>query len=236
MGRPVCAEQPLADIGSVRSAVRSLIDTQPALGYELVRLAWQCASTFRTTDYQGGCDGARVRHPPQSAWAENAGLDAPLATLAPVKQRFGEGLSWADLIVLAGTTAVEAAGGRRRPFCGGRVDATRKMAEEDPVAKPPPPASDVAMLRADAARMGLTLRELVALHGRPMASRHAVSEKPVLSHRVYAVLLRGDGGLTAVDALLDTDPELAAIAESFASDGARASYTSATCPPTHVYT
>ena len=91
---------------------------------QLVRLSWQCASTFRVTDYQGGCNGARIRHAPGKDWPVNTNLDKVLDKLEAVKSEFGSSLSWADLIILAGTTALEKAGNIEIPFCDvGRVDA-----------------------------------------------------------------------------------------------------------------
>merc|ERR1719461_2716594 len=90
----------------------------------MVRLAWRCASTFRVTDYAGGCNGGRVRMEPQISWPVNQGLDEPLGILDGIKAEFGDSLSWADLIVLAGNTALEEAGSKELPFCGGRTDAT----------------------------------------------------------------------------------------------------------------
>ena len=90
---------------------------------ELVRLAFQCASTFRATDYQGGCNGARIRFPPGRDWPINAGLAETLDMLEPIKKKYGDHLSYADLIVLAGTTAAEYMGAPEMTFCPGRVDA-----------------------------------------------------------------------------------------------------------------
>lgn len=117
-----------ANTSLVADAIRSLLHdrrpTHPQLGGELVRLAWQCASTWRASDYQGGCNGARIRFAPESGWPANAGLDKVLVTLDGIKERFGSGLSWADLIVIGGTTAIEVAGGPRIALCVGRSDSS----------------------------------------------------------------------------------------------------------------
>ena len=87
-----------------------------------VRLAWQCASTFRATDFQGGCNGARIRFPPGSEWPTNAGLSEPLELLEPIKEKYGESLSYADLIVLSGNVGAELMGAPKMKFCAGRTD------------------------------------------------------------------------------------------------------------------
>jgi len=94
-------------------------------GGDLIQLAYQCASTFRATDYQGGCNGARIRYSPGKDWPDNAGLvDRTIPVLEPIKKKYGKGLSFADLIVLAGNVAVEETTGiAKLPFCPGRVDA-----------------------------------------------------------------------------------------------------------------
>ena len=94
----------------------------------LVRLAWQCASTYRSTDFLGGCNGARVFQSPERTWPANAGLDKAQQLLAQIKAG-GDGkytadhITWADLIVLAGGVALEEAGSHKIPFCPGRTDA-----------------------------------------------------------------------------------------------------------------
>jgi len=122
----------LADFDAVRGKIKTALTTEQksilpltdgTYGPEFVRLAWRCAATFRVSDYQGGCNGARIRMSPQKDWPINAGLDKVLALLDPIKAEFGEGLSWSDLIVLAGTVALEEAGAPSMSFCGGRTDA-----------------------------------------------------------------------------------------------------------------
>ena len=91
---------------------------------KLARLAWRCMATFRASDYQGGCNGARIRFAPQREWPVNKGLDELLKKLELLK--LWNRLSWADLIILGGTVALEQ--WTRSPpgsfgFCGGRTDA-----------------------------------------------------------------------------------------------------------------
>ena len=101
-------------------------DSDPVLLRSWVRLAWRCAATHRVTDHRGGCDGARLRLSPQNQWTVNRGLSEVVHGLAAIKEEFGQALSWSDLIVLAGTVALQAAfppSSSRLSFCGGRTDA-----------------------------------------------------------------------------------------------------------------
>jgi catalase (peroxidase I) len=132
-------------------------------GGEFLRLAFQCASTFRATDYQGGCNGARIRFSPGIDWEINAGLNETLALLAPIKDDYGKHLSWADLIVLAGNVASERAGSPKLKFCPGRTDAKDGSGWEHlnyKTDKPPASVDDMIELYQ---RRGQTAQEFVAL-------------------------------------------------------------------------
>jgi len=88
------------------------------------RLAWHCSGSLRIVNgtAAGGCEGARQRHWPENEWRDNANLDKARALLGPIKAKFGDQVSWGDLMTFAGTVGIKASGGPAKKFCFGRVD------------------------------------------------------------------------------------------------------------------
>lgn len=193
----------------IREKIETLIDDKVTRG-AFIYLAYKCASTFRETDYQGGCNGAHIR------FDDNQEIKDTIGIISTIKAEFSEA-SISDLIVLAGQVALEDAGSDAMVFCGGRTDASDNSgrAHLKPIVYDSSIETTVKVKDTMNVK-GLTASQGVALAGVPSGSD--VLDNTFFLNLVKASNSGSQGTFEDEEWALVQDAELKKIVESYAEN------------------